>query len=70
MNLIWEEVAVAICCGKHCNAANHGPDNEMSAERYCKEFGCESDEIYKSANAVVELIKTKGDHQQRVGEQK
>lgn len=59
-HIAWEEIAVAICCGKHCDAANHGPDNEMSPERYCKTLGCESDEIYKSANAVIDLLKAIG----------
>lgn len=35
MNLTWEDIAPLICtsCGGTCDAANQGPDNEMSAAR-------------------------------------
>lgn len=56
---IWEDVAIAICCGKHCDAANHAPDHDMGADRYCQEYGCESQENYKSANAVIEFLRIK-----------
>ena len=56
MHLNWEDVAPLLCsCGKdHCDAANHA--DGMSPERYAQDNGCESKEIYESAQRVAAYV--------------
>ena len=50
----WENVAEFMCCGPHgCNAVNHSVGHDMSPERYCKEYGCESKDIYEAAENLL-----------------
>jgi hypothetical protein len=58
MNLAWEDVAPLICssCKGTCNANNHGPDNDMSPDRFVKEHGCESQEVYEAAERVAAYV--------------
>lgn len=56
--LTWEDVAPSICtsCSGTCDAANQGPDNEMSAARFMEQHGCESKEVYEAAQRVAEYV--------------
>jgi hypothetical protein len=58
MNLNWEDVAPLICtsCGGTCDAANQGPDNDMSPSRFVEQHGCESKEVYEAAERVAAYV--------------
>lgn len=58
MNITWEDIAPLICtsCGGACDAANQGPDNEMSPQRFVEQHGCESKEVYEAAECVATYI--------------
>jgi hypothetical protein len=54
----WEDVSHLLCrCGKdHCDANNHAPDHDMSADRYVEEYGCGTKEVYERAERVAKFI--------------
>lgn len=56
MNLAWEDIAPLLCsCSKdHCDAVNHA--DGVSPERYARDSGCESKEIYEAAERVVAYV--------------
>lgn len=58
MNINWEDIAPLICdsCKGRCDAANQGPDNDMSAQRFVEMFGCESKKVYEAAERVAAYI--------------
>lgn len=58
MHLNWEDVAPLICtaCKGTCDAASHGPDNEMSADRFAEQHGCDSKEVYEVAERVAAYV--------------
>jgi hypothetical protein len=56
MNIAWEDISHLLCsCGKdHCDAANHA--DGVSPERYARDSGCESKEIYEIAQLVANYV--------------
>jgi len=56
MNLAWEDISHLLCsCGKdHCDAANHA--DGVSPERYARDSGCESKEIYEAAERIAVYV--------------
>ncbi|MGM4891221.1 hypothetical protein [Tardiphaga sp. 839_C3_N1_4] len=56
MNLAWEDIAHLLCsCGKdHCDAANHA--DGVSPERYAQTSGCESQEVYETAERIASYV--------------
>lgn len=58
-NAMEEVIAKAICCGEKdnsCNAARHSGDHDMSDERYAQIRGCESEEVFCQARAVLAAL--------------
>jgi hypothetical protein len=56
MNLAWEDISHLLCsCGKdHCDAINHA--DGVSPERYARDGGCESKEIYEVAERIAAYV--------------
>ena len=59
--IVWEDISHLLChCGKdHCDANNHAPDHDMSADRYVEEYGCGTKEVYESAERIVAYVNNK-----------
>lgn len=66
MNINWEDIAPLICgsCKGTCDAANQGPDNDMSPDRFVEQHGCESKEVYEAAERVAEYVNSLADLQE------
>jgi hypothetical protein len=58
MHINWEDIAPLICpaCNGECNANNHGPDNGKSPDRFVKDSGCESQDVYEAAERVAAYV--------------
>lgn len=56
MSIAWEDISHLLCsCGKdHCDAANHA--DGLSPERYARDSGCESKEIYEQAERIANYV--------------
>jgi hypothetical protein len=56
MHLNWEDISHLLCsCGKdHCDAVNHA--DGVSPERYARDSGCESPEIYEVAERIAAYV--------------
>jgi hypothetical protein len=66
VNINWEDIAPLICgsCKGTCNAANHGPESEMSPDRFMEQHGCESQEVYDAAERVAAYVNDLADLQE------
>jgi hypothetical protein len=56
MNIAWEDIAPLLCphCKGECNAANHA--DGVSADRWAKDHGCGSTEVYEASERVATYV--------------